>query len=157
MLHLETPFVCFCYLLCLCCFILWSLAAARPTSHPARTSLEPQGVEFPSCLTLFLRGRPELLLCLTLFLRRKHSQFCPYLLFLPFLLFPQDLGCLYSMCCDLRGVEPNWDCPVRYRDPLSTHSSPYRTLERPPQPHGGRSMPTTPVLTRNAYSSSHLQ
>nr|XP_013809060.1 PREDICTED: FERM domain-containing protein 4B [Apteryx mantelli mantelli] len=43
------------------------------------------------------------------------------------------------------------------RDPLSTHSSPYRTLERPPQPHGGRSMPTTPVLTRNAYSSSHLQ
>ncbi|XP_065498557.1 FERM domain-containing protein 4B isoform X1 [Caloenas nicobarica] len=43
------------------------------------------------------------------------------------------------------------------RDPLSTHSSPYRTLERPSQPHGGRSMPTTPVLTRNAYSSSHLQ
>ncbi|KAM7096032.1 FERM domain-containing protein 4B isoform 1-T1 [Ciconia maguari] len=43
------------------------------------------------------------------------------------------------------------------RDPLSTHSSPYRTLDRPPQPHGGRSMPTTPVLTRNAYSSSHLQ
>ncbi|XP_057278923.1 FERM domain-containing protein 4B isoform X3 [Pezoporus wallicus] len=43
------------------------------------------------------------------------------------------------------------------RDLLSTHSSPYRTLDRPPQPHGGRSMPTTPVLTRNAYSSSHLQ
>ncbi|XP_074951786.1 FERM domain-containing protein 4B isoform X3 [Phalacrocorax aristotelis] len=43
------------------------------------------------------------------------------------------------------------------RDPLSAHSSPYRTLDRPPQPHGGRSMPTTPVLTRNAYSSSHLQ
>ncbi|XP_064309557.1 FERM domain-containing protein 4B isoform X3 [Phalacrocorax carbo] len=43
------------------------------------------------------------------------------------------------------------------RDPLSTHSSPYRTLDRLPQPHGGRSMPTTPVLTRNAYSSSHLQ
>ncbi|XP_019360324.1 PREDICTED: FERM domain-containing protein 4B isoform X2 [Gavialis gangeticus] len=45
---------------------------------------------------------------------------------------------------------------TRYtRDPLSTHSSPYRTLER--QPYGGRSMPTTPVLTRNAYSSSQLQ
>ncbi|XP_019392214.1 PREDICTED: FERM domain-containing protein 4B isoform X1 [Crocodylus porosus] len=45
---------------------------------------------------------------------------------------------------------------TRYtRDPLSTHSSPYRTLER--QPFGGRSMPTTPVLTRNAYSSSQLQ
>ncbi|XP_021265094.1 FERM domain-containing protein 4B isoform X4 [Numida meleagris] len=43
------------------------------------------------------------------------------------------------------------------RDPLSTHSSPYRTLERPAPSHGGRSMPTTPVLTRNAYSSSHLQ
>ncbi|XP_062978087.1 FERM domain-containing protein 4B isoform X2 [Elgaria multicarinata webbii] len=41
------------------------------------------------------------------------------------------------------------------RDPLSTHSSPYRTVER--QHHGGRSMPTTPVLTRNAYSSTHLQ
>nr|XP_060489712.1 FERM domain-containing protein 4B isoform X2 [Panthera onca] len=41
------------------------------------------------------------------------------------------------------------------REMLSTHSSPYRTLERRPQ--GGRSMPTTPVLTRNAYSSSHLE
>ncbi|XP_060622366.2 FERM domain-containing protein 4B isoform X1 [Anolis sagrei] len=41
------------------------------------------------------------------------------------------------------------------RDPLSTHSSPYRTVER--QSHGGRSMPTTPVLTRNAYSSTHLR
>ncbi|XP_039184700.1 FERM domain-containing protein 4B isoform X1 [Crotalus tigris] len=40
------------------------------------------------------------------------------------------------------------------RDSLSTHSSPYRTAER--QHHGGRSMPTTPVLTRNAYSSTHL-
>nr|XP_006120077.1 FERM domain-containing protein 4B isoform X2 [Pelodiscus sinensis] len=41
------------------------------------------------------------------------------------------------------------------RDTLSTHSSPYRVLER--QSQGGRSMPTTPVLTRNAYSSTHLQ
>ncbi|ERE66991.1 FERM domain-containing protein 4B [Cricetulus griseus] len=41
------------------------------------------------------------------------------------------------------------------REMLSTHSSPYKTLERRPQ--GGRSMPTTPVLTRNAYSSSHLE
>ncbi|XP_023569069.1 FERM domain-containing protein 4B isoform X2 [Octodon degus] len=40
------------------------------------------------------------------------------------------------------------------REMLSTHSSPYKTLERRPQ--GGRSMPTTPILTRNAYSSSHL-
>ncbi|KAL0600822.1 FERM domain-containing protein 4B [Plecturocebus cupreus] len=41
------------------------------------------------------------------------------------------------------------------REMLSRHSSPYKTLERRPQ--GGRSMPTTPVLTRNAYSSSHLE
>ncbi|XP_043299025.1 FERM domain-containing protein 4B isoform X1 [Cervus canadensis] len=41
------------------------------------------------------------------------------------------------------------------REMLSTHSSPYKTLERRPQ--AGRSMPTTPVLTRNAYSSSHLE
>ncbi|XP_053326105.1 FERM domain-containing protein 4B isoform X1 [Spea bombifrons] len=41
------------------------------------------------------------------------------------------------------------------REPSSTHSSPYKTSER--KSHGGRSMPSTPVLTRNAYSSSHLQ
>ncbi|KAG8436038.1 hypothetical protein GDO86_007223 [Hymenochirus boettgeri] len=41
------------------------------------------------------------------------------------------------------------------REPTSTHSSPYKTQER--KPHGGRSMPSTPVLTRNAFSSSHLQ
>ncbi|KAM5233610.1 FERM domain-containing protein 4B isoform 13-T15 [Hipposideros larvatus] len=41
------------------------------------------------------------------------------------------------------------------REMLATHNSPYKTLERRPQ--GGRSMPTTPVLTRNAYSSSHLE
>uniref|UniRef100_A0A4W3HHM8 FERM domain containing 4B n=1 Tax=Callorhinchus milii TaxID=7868 RepID=A0A4W3HHM8_CALMI len=41
------------------------------------------------------------------------------------------------------------------RQPSSTHSSPYRTQGR--QSQGGRSMPATPVLTRNAYSSSHLR
>ncbi|CAH2312927.1 FERM domain-containing 4B isoform X2 [Pelobates cultripes] len=41
------------------------------------------------------------------------------------------------------------------REPTSTHSSPYKTSER--RSHGGRSMPSTPVLTRNAYSSNHLQ
>ncbi|XP_056380562.1 FERM domain-containing protein 4B isoform X2 [Hyla sarda] len=44
---------------------------------------------------------------------------------------------------------------IGHREPTSTHSSPYKTAER--KPHGGRSMPSTPVLTRNAYSSSHLQ
>ncbi|XP_077132254.1 FERM domain-containing protein 4B isoform X1 [Ranitomeya variabilis] len=42
-----------------------------------------------------------------------------------------------------------------HREPTSTHSSPYKSVER--KPPGGRSMPSTPVLTRNAYSSSHLQ
>ncbi|XP_068110053.1 FERM domain-containing protein 4B isoform X1 [Hyperolius riggenbachi] len=41
------------------------------------------------------------------------------------------------------------------REPTSTHSSPYKTAER--KPYGGRSVPSTPVLTRNAYSSNHLQ
>nr|DBA18602.1 TPA: hypothetical protein GDO54_016833 [Pyxicephalus adspersus] len=41
------------------------------------------------------------------------------------------------------------------REPTSTHSSPYKMAER--KPHGGRSVPSTPVLTRNAYSSNHLQ
>ncbi|XP_067854986.1 FERM domain-containing protein 4B-like isoform X2 [Heptranchias perlo] len=42
-----------------------------------------------------------------------------------------------------------------HRELSSTHSSPYRTQGR--QCHGGRSMPATPVLTRNAYSSSQLR
>lgn len=37
----------------------------------------------------------------------------------------------------------------------STHSSPYKTLPRPPR--DPRSMPPTPVMTRNAYSSSQLR
>ncbi|XP_067907642.1 FERM domain-containing protein 4B isoform X1 [Heterodontus francisci] len=41
------------------------------------------------------------------------------------------------------------------RELSSTHSSPYRFQGR--QCHGGRSMPATPVLTRNAYSSSQLR
>lgn len=41
------------------------------------------------------------------------------------------------------------------REVSSTRSSPYKTLPRPPrEPH---SMPPTPVMTRNAYSSSHLR
>uniref|UniRef100_A0A4W6DF57 FERM domain containing 4B n=1 Tax=Lates calcarifer TaxID=8187 RepID=A0A4W6DF57_LATCA len=41
------------------------------------------------------------------------------------------------------------------RDVSSTHSSPYKTLPRPPR--DPRSMPPTPVMTRNAYSSSQLR
>uniref|UniRef100_A0A8C6MHC9 FERM domain containing 4B n=1 Tax=Nothobranchius furzeri TaxID=105023 RepID=A0A8C6MHC9_NOTFU len=41
------------------------------------------------------------------------------------------------------------------REPSSTHSSPYKTLPRPPR--DPRSTPPTPALTRNAYSSSQLR
>lgn len=41
------------------------------------------------------------------------------------------------------------------RDVSSTHSSPYKTVPRPPRDQ--RSMPPTPVMTRNAYSSSQLR
>uniref|UniRef100_A0A8C2ZZL4 FERM domain containing 4B n=1 Tax=Cyclopterus lumpus TaxID=8103 RepID=A0A8C2ZZL4_CYCLU len=41
------------------------------------------------------------------------------------------------------------------REVSSTHSSPYKTLPRPPR--DPRSMPATPVMTRNAYSSSQLR
>ncbi|XP_029013319.1 FERM domain-containing protein 4B isoform X1 [Betta splendens] len=41
------------------------------------------------------------------------------------------------------------------RDDSSNHSSPYKTLPRPPR--DPRSMPPTPVMTRNAYSSSQLR
>ncbi|XP_067382412.1 FERM domain-containing protein 4B isoform X1 [Channa argus] len=41
------------------------------------------------------------------------------------------------------------------RDNSSTHSSPYKTLPRPAR--DPRSMPPTPVMTRNAYSSSQLR
>ncbi|XP_041080835.1 FERM domain-containing protein 4B-like [Polyodon spathula] len=47
--------------------------------------------------------------------------------------------------------------PLQYnhREALSTHSSPYKTPAR--QPRDARSMPPTPVMTRNAYSSSQLR
>uniref|UniRef100_A0A671U7I2 FERM domain containing 4B n=1 Tax=Sparus aurata TaxID=8175 RepID=A0A671U7I2_SPAAU len=41
------------------------------------------------------------------------------------------------------------------REVSSTHCSPYKTLPRPPR--DPRSMPPTPVMTRNAYSSSQLR
>ncbi|XP_030624942.1 FERM domain-containing protein 4B [Chanos chanos] len=41
------------------------------------------------------------------------------------------------------------------REISSTHSSPYKTLPR--MPRDPRSMPQTPVMTRNAYSSSQLR
>ncbi|XP_068600912.1 FERM domain-containing protein 4B [Brachionichthys hirsutus] len=41
------------------------------------------------------------------------------------------------------------------REASSAHTSPYKTLPRPPR--DPRSMPPTPVMTRNAYSSSQLR
>ncbi|XP_035596279.1 FERM domain-containing protein 4B-like isoform X1 [Oncorhynchus keta] len=41
------------------------------------------------------------------------------------------------------------------REVSSAHSSPYKTLPRPSR--DARSMPSTPVMTRNAYSSSQLR
>ncbi|KAM7423184.1 hypothetical protein PAMA_010962 [Pampus argenteus] len=42
-----------------------------------------------------------------------------------------------------------------HRDALSSHSSPYKPASR--QPRDARSMPPTPLLTRNAYSSTQLR
>ncbi|XP_068598397.1 FERM domain-containing protein 4B [Brachionichthys hirsutus] len=42
-----------------------------------------------------------------------------------------------------------------HRDALSSHSSPFKAASR--QPRDARSMPPTPLLTRNAYSSTQLR
>ncbi|KAM3877978.1 FERM domain-containing protein 4B [Diretmus argenteus] len=42
-----------------------------------------------------------------------------------------------------------------HRDALSSHSSPYKPASR--QPRDARSMPATPLLPRNAYSSTQLR
>lgn len=50
------------------------------------------------------------------------------------------------------------EAPQYYQNPReasSSHSSPFKTLPRPPR--DPRSMPPTPVMTRNAYSSSQLR
>ncbi|XP_075898117.1 FERM domain-containing protein 4B-like isoform X2 [Nelusetta ayraudi] len=50
------------------------------------------------------------------------------------------------------------EAPHYYQNPReasSSHSSPFKTLPRPPR--DPRSMPPTPVMTRNAYSSSQLR
>uniref|UniRef100_UPI0037E7C558 FERM domain-containing protein 4B isoform X2 n=1 Tax=Semicossyphus pulcher TaxID=241346 RepID=UPI0037E7C558 len=42
-----------------------------------------------------------------------------------------------------------------HRDALSSHNSPFKLASR--QPRDARSMPPTPILTRNAYSSTQLR
>uniref|UniRef100_A0A672J5U7 FERM domain containing 4Bb n=1 Tax=Salarias fasciatus TaxID=181472 RepID=A0A672J5U7_SALFA len=59
----------------------------------------------------------------------------------------------------LRSLGAEYDGASHYyqnpREVSSTHSSPYKTLPRPPR--DPRSMPPTPAMTRNAYSSSQLR
>ncbi|XP_018589653.1 FERM domain-containing protein 4B isoform X4 [Scleropages formosus] len=47
------------------------------------------------------------------------------------------------------------DSYYNYRETLSTHSSPCKPTSR--QPRDARSVPQTPVMTRNAYSSTQLR
>ncbi|KAM4650632.1 FERM domain-containing protein 4B isoform 2-T2 [Discoglossus pictus] len=68
---------------------------------------------------------------------------------------PKSLGMDRSLSRKSSLNEQFLDMRLSHREPTSTHSSPYKKQDR--KSHGGRSMPSTPVLTRNAYSSSHLQ
>uniref|UniRef100_A0A665TVJ0 FERM domain containing 4Bb n=1 Tax=Echeneis naucrates TaxID=173247 RepID=A0A665TVJ0_ECHNA len=66
----------------------------------------------------------------------------------------RSLGAEYDL--DRQGSpRENHNNKNQCREVSSTHSSPYKTLPRPPR--DPRSMPPTPVMTRNAYSSSQLR
>ncbi|XP_056316345.1 FERM domain-containing protein 4B isoform X2 [Danio aesculapii] len=60
----------------------------------------------------------------------------------------------YSNCSRLNYAEVQEPVAYIHEDALSTHSSPYRQPLR--QPSDSRSMPPTPQLPRNAYSSIQL-
>ncbi|XP_067229587.1 FERM domain-containing protein 4B isoform X2 [Chanodichthys erythropterus] len=60
----------------------------------------------------------------------------------------------YRDCSRLNYGEVQDPVPYIHGDALSTHSSPYRQPSR--QPSDSRSMPPTPQLPRNAYSSTQL-
>uniref|UniRef100_A0A3B4DJ18 FERM domain-containing protein n=1 Tax=Pygocentrus nattereri TaxID=42514 RepID=A0A3B4DJ18_PYGNA len=59
------------------------------------------------------------------------------------------------LCCRINHGEVQEPYPYMHRDALSTHSSPYYQTSR--QLHDSRSMPPTPQLTRNAFSSIQLR
>lgn len=72
----------------------------------------------------------------------------PLTLFFDPLLIPHP----FRLAFEGQEASPYYQNP---RDVSSTHSSPYKTVPRPPRDQ--RSMPPTPVMTRNAYSSSQLR
>uniref|UniRef100_UPI003AAF322E FERM domain-containing protein 4B isoform X2 n=1 Tax=Centroberyx gerrardi TaxID=166262 RepID=UPI003AAF322E len=56
---------------------------------------------------------------------------------------------------DRRASANDQNTDSSHRNALSSHSSPYKPASR--QPRDARSMPPTPLLTRNAYSSTQLR
>jgi len=90
---------------------------------------------------------PEYLLCLTTYLLQPHSFLTHHPSFYPFFILQP-----FRLAFD--GQEASHYHP-NPREVSSTNSSPYKTLPRPPR--DPRSMPPTPVMTRNAYSSSQLR
>uniref|UniRef100_A0A671XBB3 FERM domain containing 4B n=1 Tax=Sparus aurata TaxID=8175 RepID=A0A671XBB3_SPAAU len=56
---------------------------------------------------------------------------------------------------DRRASSNDQHADSSHRDALSSHSSPFKPSSR--QPRDARSMPPTPLLTRNAYSSTQLR
>ncbi|XP_056294059.1 FERM domain-containing protein 4B isoform X4 [Pseudoliparis swirei] len=79
---------------------------------------------------------------------------------------PHHAGTLDIHYNDRRGSDQRADSRLNYghvqeslhcshSDALSSHSSPFKTASR--QPHDARSMPPTPLLTRNANSSTQLR
>ncbi|XP_070758129.1 FERM domain-containing protein 4B isoform X4 [Enoplosus armatus] len=56
---------------------------------------------------------------------------------------------------DRRGSSNEQHADSSHRDALSSHRSPFKPASR--QPRDARSMPPTPLLTRNAYSSTQLR
>lgn len=59
------------------------------------------------------------------------------------------------MCFRLNDGEVREPFHYNHADALSSHISPYKPASR--QPRDARSMPPTPLLTRNAYSSTQIR
>lgn len=81
-----------------------------------------------------------------------HSSSAFSLLFCCFFCTPLRKPHLYRLAFESQEAPHYYQNP---REASSSHSSPFKTLPRPPR--DPRSMPPTPVMTRNAYSSSQLR
>uniref|UniRef100_A0A8C8H8R1 FERM domain-containing protein n=1 Tax=Oncorhynchus tshawytscha TaxID=74940 RepID=A0A8C8H8R1_ONCTS len=66
-----------------------------------------------------------------------------------------DDGDIVLMCFRLHDGEVREPFHYNHADTLSSHISPYKPASR--QPRDARSMPPTPLLTRNAYSSTQIR